>query len=118
MNVVQYFLEADDDTYLFGDKMFKCEYDEKTNTHIQPFVRQENGKIIKFYRNKNFFAVYENASLVEVIKTMTCWSDDVVAYKLKDGVAYEYDEVYHGRPYKKGEVCDIDFSDFIRANGL
>lgn len=118
MNVVQYFLEADDDTYIYGDLMFECEFDEQSNTYIQPFFRQDNETIIKFYRDKRFFGIYKNNSLVEIIKTMTCWSDDVVAYKLKDGVAYEYDEVYHGRLYKKGEICDIDFSDFIRANGL
>ena len=118
MKVVPYFLESDDDTYLFGDKMFECQYEEDTNTYIQPFIRQEKSKTIKFYRDKRFFAVYENASLTEVIKTMTCWSDDVVAYKLKDGVAYEYDEIYHGRPYKKGEVCNVDFSKFISENKL
>ena len=118
MKVVQYFLEADDDTYIFGDKWFNCEYDENTDVHFEPFIRQEDSKTIKFYRNKKFFAVYENASLVEIIKTMTCWSDDVIAYKLKDGVAYEYDEVYHGRPYKKKEVCNVDFKEFIRNNEL
>ena len=118
MKVVPYFLEIDDDTYIFGNKMFKCEYDEDTNTYIQPFVRREKKKIIKFYRDKHFFAIYKNASLVEIVKTMTCWSDDVIAYKLKDGVAYEYDEVYHGRPYKMKEVCNVDFKEFIRNNKL
>ena len=118
MKVVQYFLEADDDTYIYGNKMFKCEYDEESNTYMEPFVRKEKGKVIKFYREEQFFAVYENAVLTEIIKTMTCWSDDVVAYKLKDGVAYEYDEIYHGRPYKKGEVSNKDFGEFISKYGL
>jgi hypothetical protein len=49
---------------------------------------------------------------------MTCWSDDVIHYKLNNGVAYEYDEIYHGRLHKKDEVCDIDFSEFIKKNRL
>ena len=118
MKVVQYFLEADDDTYIYGDKMFECQYVEETNTYIQPFVRQENEKVIKFYRDKQFFAVYENAVLTEIIFTMTCWSDDIVSYNLKDGVAYEYNENYHGRPYKRNVVCNKDFSKFISEHGL
>lgn len=118
MKVVPYFLESDDDTYLFGDKMFECQYEEDTNTYIQPFIRQEKSKTIKFYRDKRFFAVYENAVLTEIIKTMTCWSDDVIAYKLEDGIAYEYDEIYHGRPRKNGEACCVDFTMFICENKL
>jgi hypothetical protein len=118
MMVVQYFLNADDDTYIFGDEMFECEYNEETNTYIQPFIRQDGDRIIKFYRDEQFFVVYKNAMLIEIVKTMTCWSDDVIHYKLNNGVAYEYDETYHGRPHKKGEVCDVDFSEFISKNGL
>lgn len=116
--MVRYFLNADDDTYIYGDKMFKCKVCKDTNAYIEPFIRKEKRKIIKFYRKKQFFAVYENTVLTEIIRTMTCWSDDVIVYKIKDKFAYKYDETYHGRPYKKDEACCIDFSDFIRENGL
>lgn len=113
---MKYFLEANDDTYIYGNKMFECDY--SNNIPIQPFIRVENNKTIKFYRDKQFFVVYENDKIVEIIKTMTCWSDDTVAYKLKDNIAYSYNEVYHGRPYKTNEKCSIDFSEFITANNL
>lgn len=115
---MNYFLHADDDTYIYGDKMFKCNYCKETNEYIQPYIRKERKRIIKFYRDKRFFVVYENHKIVEIIKTMTCWSDDTIAYKLRDNIAYCYDEIYHGRPYKVNEECNIDFNDFIRANGL
>lgn len=114
--MMKYFLEADDDTYIYGDKMFECDY--CNDKPIQPYIRMENNKIIKFYRDKLFFVVYENEKIVEIIKTMTCWSDDIIAYKLKDNIAYSYNEVYHGRPYKTNETCSVDFSEFITANGL
>ena len=113
-----YLLEADDDTYHYGGKMFKCYVCENTNTYIEPFIRKEKKKLIKFYRKKRFFAVYENTVLTEIIRTMTCWSDDVIVYKIKDNIAYKYDETYHGRPYKKDEACSIDLSNFIRENNL
>jgi hypothetical protein len=49
---------------------------------------------------------------------MTCWSDDYTSYKINDGIAYEYDENYHGHPSKRNEPCNIDFTGFIRENGL
>lgn len=116
--IVKYFLESDDDTYYYGDDTYECEFCEETNTYIQPFVRKENNKLIKFYRNKRFFVIYENSKIIEIIYTMTCWSDDFVSYKIKDNVAYEYDKNYHGRPCNRNEPCNIDFSKFIQDNDL
>jgi len=118
MITVDYYLNADDDTYIYGDLMFQCEYDERTNTYIQPFIRKDGDKIIKFYDDKHLFVVYENAEIVEITMTMSCWSDDYIVYKIKDRKAYKYHENYHGRPSKIDEPCDIDFSEFIRDNGL
>jgi hypothetical protein len=115
--MLNYFLEADDDTYIYGDLMFECEFDE-TNEPIQPFIRREGDKVIKFYRDKRYFVIYENNEIVEIIATMTCWSDDVIIYKIKNNNAYQYDEFYHGRPYKKNEVCNIDFSNIISENNF
>lgn len=118
MMLVDYFLEANDDTYIYGDLMFKCEFDVENGKYIEPFIRTEGSKTIKFYRNKQFFVVYEDSDIREIIKTMTCWSDDVIAYKILDGNAYKYDEVYHGRPIIFNKDCAVDFSIFIRDNGL
>jgi hypothetical protein len=49
---------------------------------------------------------------------MTCWSDDYVSYKIRDKVAYEYDENYHGRPSKRKAPCEVDFTQFISDNNL
>jgi hypothetical protein len=114
--IVKYFLEADDDTYLYGDKMFECEFDG--TSYIQPFVRREGKKLIKFYQDKHFFVVYEDGEITEIIRTMTCWSDDVIAYKIKNQVAYKFDEVYHGHPHVKDCECNIDFSEFIKEKGV
>jgi hypothetical protein len=116
--MVKYFLYADDDTYIYGDKMFKCKYCYNTNTYIEPYYRKEKNKLIKFYRKKQFFVIYEDCKITEIIFTMTCWSDDFSSYKLKDNVAYECDKNYHGRPFKRKEPCNIDFTEFIRENGL
>ena len=116
--MVKYYLEIDDDTYIYGNKYFKCKYCKETETYIQPYIRKENGKTIKFFRDKRFFVVYENGLLIEIIATMTCWSDDYIAYKIRDNIAYELDENYHGRPVKRKEQCNIDFSGFIRNNDL
>jgi len=109
--MLNYFLEADDDTYIYGDKWYECEF--KNDKPIQPFIRKEGNKVIKFYRDKKYFIIYENEKVIEVIATMTCWSDDVKIFKIKDNIAYEFDENYHGRPYKRNEVCNIDFSKFL-----
>jgi hypothetical protein len=116
--MIKYFLESDDDTYIYGDKIFKCKYCYKTNSYIQPFIRKEKKKLIKFYRDKRFFVIYEDSKITEIIQTMTCWSDDYTSYKINDGIAYEYDENYHGHPSKRNEPCNIDFTGFIRENGL
>ena len=114
----KFFLEPDDDTYIYGDEWFVCDYDKETGTYIQPYVRREENKTIKFYRDKCFFVIYEGSEIIEIIKTMTCWSDDVIAYKVKNGVAYEYSEVYHGRTVKIDEVCNVDLNKFIGDNEL
>jgi hypothetical protein len=118
MVMVKYYLESDDDTYIYGDRMFKCKFCRETNKYIQPYIRKENDKTIKFFRDKRFFAIYENGLLIEIIETMTCWSDDYISYKIRDNIAYERDENYHGRPLKRNEQCNIDLSNFIRSNDL
>ncbi len=113
--MLNYFLEADDDTYIYGDKMFKCEFDEN-NQPVEPFIRKENNKVIKFYRGKQYFIINENEKVIEIVFTMTCWSDDIIIYKVENNIALKYDERYHGRYYKKNEDCKIDFSTFISNN--
>lgn len=112
------FIESDDDTYLYGDLEYTVEFID--GHYIEPYIRKELcGKIIKFYRSKRFFAIYENDILTEIIHTMTCWSDDIVAYKLNpNGIAYSYDEIYHGRPRKQNYPCNHDLNSFIDKHKL
>jgi hypothetical protein len=116
--ISEYFLEADDDTYIYGNKMFECEFCEETQTYIQPFIRKENNKIIKYFRDEHFFVIYENAEIIEIVKTSTCWSDDFIAYKIKNQIAYQFDKNYHGRPCNRNKECNIDFSEFIKEYKL
>jgi hypothetical protein len=116
--MVKYYLEADDDTYIYGDKVYECEYCSNTKKYLEPYIRREKNKLIKFYRDSQYIIIYENDVLTEIIKTMTCWSDDYVSYKIRDKVAYEYDKNYHGRPCKRNAPCEVDFSQFISDNNL
>lgn len=106
------FIEDDDDTYIYGNRDYTVEIID--GVYIEPFIHVELNKIIKFYRKENFFAIYENNILTEIIHTMTCWSDDIIAYKLRsDGIAYEYSEMYHGRPKEINKECNINLNAFI-----
>ena len=116
--MVKYYLAEDDDTYIYGNKVYECDYCSDTKTYLEPFIRKEKNVLIKFYRDKNFFVIYRNDKIIEIIKTMTCWSDDYVSYKIRDKVAYEYDENYHGRPSKRREPCEVNFTKFICDNNL
>ena len=49
---------------------------------------------------------------------MTCWSDDYKAYVVDDNIATSFKECYHGRPNPNPTACNIDFTEFIRDNGL
>jgi hypothetical protein len=119
MSLVNYYIEADDDTYIYGDNMFQCKYCEETREYKEPFIYKENTKkIVKYYRSKCFFVIYEDNEITDIIKVMTCWSDDYVHYKIKNRFAYIYDENYHGRPYERNKECNIDFNDFIMKHNL
>lgn len=116
--MVKYYLEADDDTYIYGNKVYECNYCSDTKKYLEPYIRKEKNKLIKFYRDKKYFVIYHNDEIIEIIKTMVCWSDDYVSYKIRNKVAYEYDENYHGRALKRNEPCEIDFTNFIGENDL
>jgi hypothetical protein len=119
MPLVNYYLESDDDTYIYGDKMFKCEFCENSNTYLEPFIYKETRtRVVKLFKSKNLFVIYENNEIVEIIKVMTCWSDDYKRFKIKNNIAYSFDENYHGRPYVRNKVCDCDFNEFIADNNL
>ena len=114
----QFYLENDDYTYIYGGKMFSAEFDDN-DTPIEPYVRKlAPKKIVKFYPSKNFFVVYVNSIITELIFVMTCWSDDYTAYSIVNNKAITYTECYHGKINKRPQNCDIDFSEFIAKNGL
>jgi len=118
-DMIEYFLEMDDDTYYYGDKNFmvRCDKDGK---HIEPYIREEpNNRIVKFYRDKQFFVIYDNNIITEIIYVSTCWSDDIIAYKVRpDKIANYVTEYYHGQPRHIFKECSIDLSDFIAKNDL
>ena len=114
---MKFILDSDDDTYIYGDLEFSAEF--KDGILIEPYVRIENeSRYVKYYKSKNMFIVYENECISEIIFTMTCWSDDYKAYKIKDNIAYSYTEVYHGRVVKQNVECSDDFNQFIVENQL
>jgi hypothetical protein len=115
--IVDYFMELDDDTYEYGELWYKVQ--SVDGVYIEPFMREEaNGKTIHFYREKKFIVIYMNDVITEIIFIATCWSDDVQAFELDpEGFAYRFYERYHGRPigYKN---CNDDFNKFIDDNNL
>jgi hypothetical protein len=117
--MIDYLLEMDDNTYEYGNKMFKILCDKNGN-HIEPYIREEpNNRIVKFYKNKNFFVIYDNNIISEIIHVETCWTDDYIAYRIgPDKVAYDITEYYHGHPLFFFKKCNIDMSNFIADNEL
>ena len=115
---VEVFIEIDDDTYIYGDNIYTIK--KIDNVLIEPYILVKDDKIIKLFKSKQYFAVYNsNGLLVELIFVSTCWSDDFNAYKINEnGIAYEITKVYHGRMIKENEQCNIDFNDFIAKNNL
>lgn len=114
-----FYLEEDDNTYIYGGDLFEAEYNPETDELLEPYIRRASkSKTIKYFPSKNLFVVYVNQNIREIIFVMTCWSDDFRAYKVVDNISTSYRECYHGRRNKEDKPCDINFSDFIRDNGL
>lgn len=117
--IVEFYLEEDDHTYIYGGRLFKAEFDPETKQMLEPYVRRASPtKTIKFYPSKKVFIVYMNNKITELIFVMTCWSDEYTAYMIHDNKAISYTECYHGFPKITPTPCDVDFTDYIRDNGL
>ena len=115
--IVDYYMEIDDDTYDYGNLMYKVRC--VNGVHIEPYMREEeNKKLIHFYRDKRFIVIYVNDIITEIIFTMTSWSDDVQAFYLcPNGISYKFYEIYHGSP-RGFKECNDDFNEFIDKNNL
>ena len=88
------FVESDDNTYLYGDRYFKAlSVDGKL---CEPYYLKDNDEIIAFYPSQDLFVVYVDGNIVNVIYTMTCWSDDFAKYSFVNGVLTELFETCHG----------------------
>ena len=117
--MIDFYLEEDDFTYIYGGKLFKAELDPNTNKMIEPYIHiASSDKIVKFYQSKYLFVVYTNNIITEMIFVMTCWSDDYKAYNIQNNIATSYKECYHGRIKTTPIACNIDFTNYIRENEL
>ena len=112
------YIDFDDDTYLYGNNTYECIYNKEMNIEFEPYFLRKNNELIKFYRNKQFFAIYENDELVRIIKVMTCWSEDYKILNLKDGIVYSFTETAKGRIISKDEPCNMNYKNFIKINNL
>lgn len=114
-----FYLEEDDDTYIYGRKLFKANFDEEKQVYIEPYYRKESySRKIRYYPSKHLFVVYTDDIITEIIFTMVCWSDDYKAYSIKDNISTSYRECYHGRIKINPVECNINFSGFIEENDL
>lgn len=117
--IVQFYLEEDDYTYIYGGRLFKAEFDPVKNEFLEPYTRKASPiKTIKFYPSKNLFVVHTNNVITELIFVMTCWSDDYEAYVIQNNIGTSYMECYHGLKKIAPILCNIDFTDYIRVNNL
>lgn len=113
------FIEIDDDTYMYGDNMFECQYSSKTDIYFEPYIlKKEDNEVIKFYRSKKFFAIYKNDKLVQIVKLQTCRSEDYIVVNLNDGIAYSFTQTIKGRFTSVDKACNDDYTEFIRKNRL
>lgn len=116
-NFHTFILENDDDTYIYGGLIFSAEF--KNNAFIEPFIHKESDtKIIKYYKSKKLFVVYEKNIIIQLIFTSICWSDDFQAYNIENNIGLSYVECYHGIPDYKIKLCNKDFTEFILSNNL
>lgn len=114
-----FYLEEDDSTFIYGGLQFKAEYDDVNNKYLEPYIRKDSGKTIKYFRSKNIFVTYDNKNKIErIVFTMTCWSDDYRDYAVYNNKGIYYYECYHGYIEKKRVECDVDFSKLIAEIGL
>ena len=90
----QIFIEADDDTYIYGNRFYDA-YIDGNKDNIEPYYTTDNDKIIKYFPSRHLFVVYENNSIIEIIFTSTCWSDDYEKYDIKDNKPISLYESYH-----------------------
>jgi hypothetical protein len=113
----QFYLDTDDNTYIYGGKMFSANYEN--DKFVEPYIRKLSPKKnVKFFPSKNIFVVYIDNIITELIFVMTCWSDDYRAYNIINNRAITYTECYHGKKNNKLQTCNIDFSEFIAKNEL
>ena len=113
------YIEHDDDTYHYGNNTYESMYSKETDTYFEPYILKRNrNRVIKFYRSKNLFAIYKNDELVKIVRVMTCWSDDYIVLKLKDGIAYNFTKTVKGRFIAIDKECNDDYTEFIRKNRL
>lgn len=113
-----FYLEEDDNTFIYGGLVFKAEYDEINDKYLEPYIRHDANKIIKYYPSKNIFITYNSDNKIErIVFTMTCWSDDYRDYSLYNNKGIYYYECYHGIIQRRKE-CNVDFNEFIASNGL
>ena len=89
MNTI-YIIE-DDDTHIYGNNTFYY-YNMK-----EPYMLDLEDNIhVKYFKSRNLFIVYKNSEICEIIYTNTCWSDDIISYKINNKNVISYYERYHG----------------------
>ena len=91
---VDIFIDSDDNTYIYGDRNYKAIVND--GVVCEPYYLKDDDKIISFYPSQNLFIVYVNGNIVNIIYTMTCWSDDFAMYTFNDGILLELHETSHG----------------------
>lgn len=109
---INIFIENDDDTYIYGGRYFKAL--SNNGVKCEPFFLKDDNKIIAYYPSQKLFIEYINSNIVNIIYTMTCWSDDIAKYTFDNGVLLELYETYHGInnvrvSYLNGAVSKVVF---------
>lgn len=84
MALINHHIELDDNTYVHGNVL--ATPDENGNP-VEPYYYHdlEKNEEVVCFPSRNLYMVYNSQNLVRIVHTMTCWSDDISEYHVKDG---------------------------------
>lgn len=104
------YVYEDDYTYVYGGAH---KFVNKDGIQVGPILFTKLSEpsleydFVYFYENRYLFICYKNNKIVEIVYTMSCWSDNYVLYYIED------DKVSRMFETIKGSYLDIIYKDGV-----
>jgi hypothetical protein len=117
------YIEDDDDTYLYGDKEYIAFTEDDEILEPYYYFDKMNDNIVNYYPSNHKFIIYDkNYNIIELVHTMTCWSDDYQLFRFTDNKVIEHEDTYRGLNkvniyYENDKIIDIKYNGRIFRNG-